>query len=297
MIFQNIDTFLKVAQCKSISAAAKELHCAQTTVSQRIKNLEEEFGYQLLERGKGKKEIYLTPMGEEYYKLAEEGNRILHEAKLIQARGEKLSITIGAVDSINNFLLPDVMQNLNNNQLNLQLSVHTLHSIHLYSEVEKRQLDIAFSLQNRVHPNVQVEKYFEAEMVVLISINNENFKSEKIHPKDLDSNYELFMPFGLEYQAWHAYWWDPLATSRVRMDCTPLLISLLQNPSQWAIVPKHIAEKASETENYKFYNLVEPPPPYRVFKLTHKKATTLTKKSIELFDKYFHHAHHQHNKI
>ncbi|MFJ7827882.1 LysR family transcriptional regulator [Psychrobacillus sp. NPDC096623] len=287
MIFQNIDTFLMVAQCKSLSGAAKELHCAQTTVSQRIKNLEDEFGYQLLERGKGKKEIILTPMGEEYYKMAEEWNRILHEARLIQARGEKLSITTGAVDSINNFLLPKVIQNLNNNQLNLQLSIHTLHSVHLYSEVEKRQLDIAFSLQNRAHPNVQVEKYFEAEMVVLISINNDNFKSEKIHPKDLDSNYELFMPFGLEYQAWHAYWWDPLATSRVRIDCTPLMIGLLQNPSQWAIVPKHIAEGAAETGNYKFYNLEDPAPPYTVYKLTHKKATSLTRKSIDIFDKYF----------
>ena len=288
MIFQNIDTFLTVVQCKSISAAAKELHCAQTTVSQRIKNLEEEFGYQLLERGKGKKEITLTPMGEEYYKLAEEGNRILHEARLIQARGEKLAITIGAVDSINNFLLPNVIQNLNDNQLNLQLTVHTLHSVHLYSEVEKRQLDIAFSLQNRVHPNVQVEKYFEAEMVVLISINNDNFKAEKIHPRDLDSNYELFMAFGLEYRAWHAYWWDPLATSRVRMDCTPLLMGLLQNPSQWAIIPKHIAIEAARTGKYRFHTLEDAAPPYTVYKLTHKKATSLTKKSIDIFDKYFH---------
>jgi DNA-binding transcriptional LysR family regulator len=287
MSFQFIDTFLTVAQCKSLSAAAKELHCAQTTVSQRIKNMELEFGYQLIERSKGKKELNLTPMGEEFYKLAEEWNRLSHEAKLIQTRGEKLAITIGAVDSINNFLLPNVIQNLNNNQLNLQLTIHTLHSVHLYSEVEKRQLDIAFSLQNRVHQNVQVENYFESQMVVLISNKNDNFKSEKIHPRELDPNYELFMPFGLEYQSWHAYWWDPLATSRVRIDCTPLLITLLQNPSQWAIVPKHIATMAIKTGNYKFYELVDNPPPYTVYKLTHKKATTLTKKSINIFDEYF----------
>lgn len=286
-MFQNIDTFLAVAQSKTISAAAKELHCAQTTVSLRIKNLEKEFGYQLIERRKGIKELNLTPIGEEFYKLAEEWNRLVHEARLLQSRGIKLSLSTGAVDSINNFLLPNVIENLNKNQEMLKLTIHTLHSDELYTEVEKRQIDIAFSLRNRAHQNVQVKKCFEAPMVVLSSNSNNNYKGEKIHPTELDPDNELFMPFSLEYRAWHAYWWDPLASSRVRLDCTPLVLNFLKNSNQWAMVPKHIALNAIKTGDYKFYELTDTPPPYIVYRLTHKNPNSLTKKSIEIFDRYF----------
>jgi DNA-binding transcriptional LysR family regulator len=287
MVSQYIETFLAVAQTKSISGAARDLHCAQTTVSQRIKALENDLGYQVIERGKGLKEINLTPMGEEFYKLAEEWNRLEHEARLIQTKGNRLSLTIGTVDSINQFLLPNIVKNLNNDRKNVQLTIHTLHSIHLYSEVEKRQLDIAFSLRNRVHQNVHVEKCFVSPMVVLRSSLNNDHRSEKIHPQELDSNDELFMPFGLEYQAWHAYWWDPLATSRIRMDSIHLLLYLLQNPTQWAIVPKYIAEEAMKSGSYKMYELTDTPPPYTVYKLTHKRPTSLTKKSLEVLEYYF----------
>jgi DNA-binding transcriptional LysR family regulator len=287
MVLQYIETFLAVARTKSISGAARELHCAQTTVSQRIKALETDLGYQVLERGKGIKEISFTPMGEEFYKLAEEWNRLEHEARLLKTKGNRLSLTIGAVDSINQFLLRDIIQNVNNDRQNLQLTIHTLHSVHLYSEVEKRQLDIAFSLQNRVQQNVNVEKCFTSPMVVLRSSLNNDHELEKIHPEELDSNYELFMPFGLEYQAWHAYWWDPLATSRIRIDSTHILLYLLQNPTQWAIIPKYIADEAMRNGSYKMYELTDPPPPYIVYKLTHKRPTSLTKKALEVLDYYF----------
>jgi DNA-binding transcriptional LysR family regulator len=287
MAYQFIKTFLAVAQTKSLSGAAKDLHCAQTTVSQRIKALESDLGYQVIERGKGLKEITLTPMGEEFYKIAEEWNRLEHEAKLLKTKGNQLSLTIGTVDSINQFFLPPIIKNLNNDRQNVHLTIHTLHSVHLYSEVEKRQLDIAFSLRNRVHQNVHVEKCFVSPMVVLRSSLNNEHKSGEISPNDLDSNYELFMPFGLEYQAWHAYWWDPLATSRIRLDSTHLLLYLLQNPAQWAIVPKYIAEEAMKNGNYKMYELTDTPPPYSVYKLTHKRPTSLTKKSLEVLEYYF----------
>ncbi len=47
MNFHSIETFLAVARTKTISGAAADLHLAQTTVSQRIKILEEEFGNRL----------------------------------------------------------------------------------------------------------------------------------------------------------------------------------------------------------------------------------------------------------
>ncbi|MGZ9869931.1 LysR family transcriptional regulator [Priestia endophytica] len=287
----SIETFLAVVRSKTISGAAEELHVAQTTVSQRIKVLEREFGIQLIERGKGIKQIILTPLGEEFYKLAEEWSRLEQEAHLLKTQGPRLSLNLGAVDSINTFMLPRVFRNLTSHQPLIKLQIHTLHSYHLYSEIEKRHIDVAYSLRERVHPNVKVEKCFTSPMVVIRPSDKSGYSSEKIHPKELNPDYEFFMPWGLEYQSWHDYWWDPLSISRIKLDSTHLLLYLLKDSMQWAIVPKYIANEAIKSGNYKTYELTHSPPDYTVYKLTHMKQTLLKQKALEawdsLFQKYF----------
>jgi DNA-binding transcriptional LysR family regulator len=287
MDFYSIETFLEVVRTKTISGAAQELNVAQTTVSQRIKVLEKEFGVQLIERGKGIKQIILTPLGEEFYKLAEEWSRIGQEANLLKTQGPRLSLTIGAVDSINTFVLPMIFKKLSIHQSPIMLQIRTLHSDILYSEVEKRHIDVAYSLRERLHPNVNVEKCFTSPMVVLKPSDTSGYSSKKLHPKELDSNYELFMPWGLEYQSWHRYWWDPLSISRIKLDSTHLLLYLLQDPIQWAIVPSWIAAEAIKRGSYKIYELTDSPPDYTVYKLTHMKQTLLKQKALETLDYFF----------
>ncbi|MEY8755539.1 LysR family transcriptional regulator [Peribacillus frigoritolerans] len=287
MDFHSIDTFLAVVRTKTISGAAEELHLAQTTVSQRIKVIEKEIGVQLIERGKGIKQIILTPLGEEFYKLAKEWSRLGQEAKLLKTQGPQLPLIVGGVDSVNTFVLPKVFKKLSNHHPPIKLQIRTLHSDNLYSEVENRHIDVAYSLRKRVHPNVNVKKCFTSPMVVLQTSDISCYSSKKLHPKELDSDYELFMPWGVEYQSWHSYWWDPLSISRIKLDSTHLLLHLLQDPLQWAIVPKWIADEAIKRGSYKIYDLTDSPPDYTVYELTHIKQTTLKQKAIEIIDHYF----------
>ena len=283
-----MEAFLAIIRAGSLSKAAETLNIAQTTVSQRLKTLEQEFGTALIERGKGIREISLTPAGEEFLKIAEQWDILSKATKRLQSQGPHMSLSIGTVDSVNSFLLPKVYQAVTQHDPIIKLEIHTSHTIDLYAEVEKRQVDIAFVLRKLSQPNVYLKKYFSIPMVVLRSSAANNKEIKSIHPSILDAAHELYMPWGQEnFRTWHDFWWPPLVAPQVKLDNARLLLGLLSNPEQWALVPINIATEALTLGDYSISRLTDPPPDYTCYMLSHVKPTSLTAKAIEIFDKYF----------
>jgi DNA-binding transcriptional LysR family regulator len=292
MYILGIETFLAVARSQSLSRAAEKLYLAQSTVSNRIKVLEKEIGITLIQRSKGSKQIQLTKSGEEFYKLAEQWINIWKEAMILKENGPKLSLVVGAVDSLNTFLLPQVFNDLNMHHPPITLTIRTSHSPELYDEVEKRQVDVAFVLREMIHPNVNVKKYFKAPMVLLrhAEASDDNYSnyenSREVHPSELDPMHELFFSWGPNFLAWHEQWWNPLTPPRIRLDSIQILLSLFKNPKQWAIVPLWIANAASKLGNYSIYRLSENPPDYTCYKLTHKQPISQITECLDIFEHY-----------
>jgi DNA-binding transcriptional LysR family regulator len=281
-----IDTFLAVVRTQSLSGAARELNLAQTTVSQRLKVLEQEMGIVLIERGRGIRQLRLTPVGEQFYKLAEQWNSIGQEIKILQTRGTQLSLVIGSSNSINTFVLPQIYQAMSEHKPPIRLHIRTIHSMDQYTEIEKRQIDVGFALRDRVHPGVQVTKCFSSPMVVLRKAGATGQALANVHPSDLNSDHELLMPWGQEFRIWHEHWWDPLSFSGIRLDNAHLLLHLLQDPVQWAIVPIWIANLAMKHDRYVVYQLTDPPPAYTCYKLVHKHPTSLTARALDILSGY-----------
>jgi DNA-binding transcriptional LysR family regulator len=283
-----IDTFLAVVRSQSFKSAADTLYIAQSTVSQRIKALENEIGMTLIERSKGIKQIRLTPYGEEFYKLAEQWSHIWREAMILKEQGPKLSLVIGSVDSVNTFLLPQVYRKLSRHHPPIKLTIRTAHSEDLYEEVEKRKVDVAFVLREQPHPSVQVTKCFTTPMVVLRP-GKTAFQdtSTKIRPSELDPNYELMIPWRGHFKAWHEQWWNPLDHSQITLDSIHIILSLLQDPKQWTVVPKWIADSAINIGNYSVYTLTEQPPDCTCYKLTHIQPMKQVVNNLDILDTYF----------
>lgn len=287
MYTPGIETFLTVVRVQSLSKAAEELHLAQTTISQRVKVLEQEMGMILIERNKGIKQIRLTPAGEEFLKLAKQWNSVWREIQILQSQGPALSLVVGSVDSLNTYMLPQVYHALNQYQPPIKLEIRTSHSSDLYTEVEKRQVDVGFVLRERVHPNVRVEKCLSSPMVVLRLSSTSGSTSGTVHPTELDPRHELFMPWGQEFQTWHERWYDPLCPSRIRLDSMHLLLSLLRDPLQWTIVPLWVALAALKRGSYSIARLSDSPPHCTCYKITHKHPTSLTLQALDILNHYF----------
>ncbi|MBP2079200.1 LysR family transcriptional regulator [Oceanobacillus polygoni] len=276
-----IPTFLTIVRKQSISAAAESMHVAQTTISQRLNVAEQEFGFKLIERGRGIKKITLTPAGEEFLRLAEQWENIYNDLKILKEKGPKLTLSIGSIDSFNTFYLPSVYKEINKTSSSVLLRSHTLHSNEIYSGIDNKTLDIGFTLIQRSHSNVNVEKCYESDLVVLRS---GNVSDSKVDPLALDPLYELFMPWGEEYKIWHEFWWDPLSVQKIKLDDIHLLFDFLQNPTYWAIVPEWIAKKANKSRGFSIQYFTDPPPKYTCYRLTHKNPSLSKSSAIEFFD-------------
>ena len=91
MNYSAIETFLTVLQVKNITKAAEILHLSQSTVTQKIKSLEEYLGVTLFIRNRGCKIVELTPQGYEFIHIAERYKILLKDACKIQNSDKRIS--------------------------------------------------------------------------------------------------------------------------------------------------------------------------------------------------------------
>ncbi len=281
-----LEAFLAVTRVLSVSRAAEQLHLAQSTVSKRLKDLEVELGTALVERGQGSKSIRLTPAGEEFLDIAQRWSLLWTQAQGLKSDQHKLSLTIGSLDSINYALFPKLYHLLCQHQPKLRLSVTTSHSSDLYDLIERRQVDVAFTLIERSQPTILVEQCYSEPMVVLRPASAQQLSPSVLHPHDLDSNNELFLSAGPSYKIWHDQWWTPLNSKCIRLDNAQLIFSFLYSDQQWAIVPLSVAKMAKSKGNFNIFTLAEPPPERIIYKITHKYPKSSTISSLEILDHY-----------
>lgn len=288
MDHSTIDTFLTVARTRNVSQAAEQLNLSQSAVSKRLKLLEQEIGVTLFTRVKGNKTFCLTSEGEGFIDVAERWLAVWHETQAFQFRGTNLSLAIGTLDSLNYALLPQLYQALSRHQPRLNLKVMTSHSRDLYDAVDRREVDVAFTLLRREHPNIVVEKCFSEPMVGLrlVEAGMAPAPEASVHPHDLDPNDELFVYWGPAYQIWHDQWWEPVCPGRILLDTAQLIFSFFYHPRQWAIVPLSVAHKAQQSGTYQIFRFSEGQPNRVCYKITHKYLQCSTIESLKIMDRY-----------
>ncbi|WAH37631.1 LysR family transcriptional regulator [Alicyclobacillus dauci] len=281
-----IEAFLAIARTRSLTEAAKTLHLSQSTVSHRLKKLELSMKAKLVERHKGHREIQLTPMGEEFSTIAEKWNDLMREVEILQNHGPRISLSIGAVDSLNAFVLPPLYRMLNAQTNPVILRIRTHQTVELYELLEQREVDVAFVLQERYYSSLEVKRVFSEPMVVLTPYHGaiQTEPGSELHPQDLDSSNELYINWGSEYQLWHDQWWDPLCPFRVRVDTAQLILALMHKPEHWAIVPISMARSLSEDKRFKFHHLSAPPPDRICYRVKRRTPKSSTMQGLDLLD-------------
>ncbi len=287
MYLLGIEAFLAVVRAQSITRAADELHLAQSSVSHRLKILEQEVGGRLIERSKGVHGIHLTPTGEEFVQLAERWVSLWRDTQILKTQGSSIALSIGTVDSLNTFFFPPLYLAVSQHQPPLRLAIRAQHSVELYEEIDRGHIDLAFVLREQNSPSVTVTPCFAEPMVVMSVKPATGPGPEAVSPTELDSNHELYIPWGPVFQAWHDQWWDPLCLSRIRLDSANLLFHLLRSPSQWAIVPMWVAKVALKQHCYYIRRLTPAPPDLVCYKIFHKYPKASTLRGITIFDHYF----------
>ena len=145
MNFRKLEIFYETAKNLSMTEAGKKLYISQPSVSQAIKELEEEIGSKLFDRI-GKR-LYLTHEGEIFLiyirrilNLYEEGNKILNEI----SEGDRGKIYIGASSTIGTYILPEIMKSYCNDFKNIDISLNIANTESIENLVLDNKVDFGF---------------------------------------------------------------------------------------------------------------------------------------------------------
>ncbi|CUH86129.1 HTH-type transcriptional regulator YofA [Phaeobacter sp. CECT 5382] len=162
-----IDTFLAIARDGSFHAAAEALNVTQTTVSARIRVLEEELSISLFDRGPGGTQ--LTASGRQFRPYAEQMQRTWAFLKSGGAAPlqDRLSLRLGAQLSMWDAMLVDLVIWLEEQKGKLPFILNYDHALNMGEAVTQQLLDLAIVTEAPHGTRLQVEDLPPEELILV----------------------------------------------------------------------------------------------------------------------------------
>ncbi len=205
----NIDlarTFLEIAETGNFNKAAERLHVTQSTVSMRIKALEDEIGRPLFARSKAGTQ--LTAAGARFRRYATTLVRVWEQARqeLALPPGLRAVLTVGGQFSLWDRMLLRWIPWMRAAMPDVALRVEVGLSDGLMRQLGEALIDIGIMYSPQSRPGLVTEKLLE-ERLVLVSTT----------PREIghwDDSY-IFVDWGPEYRAAHSQAFPDLSTPTV----------------------------------------------------------------------------------
>lgn len=187
MELRHLRYFIAVAEELNFSKAALKLYTAQPSLSQQIKDLEEDVGVRLLNRTKRKVE------------LTEEGAVFLEQARLTLAQAEKAVamarqvsqakqqlLRIGFIPVAEIKVFPYVLPNLRVQNPELKIELLSLNNLEQMRAIKKGELDISFTRHNFQSNEIESKFVFREPLIFILPKDHPLAKYERIPVKALN---------------------------------------------------------------------------------------------------------------
>lgn len=264
MTRSEIEAFLAVVRCGTLSAAAEKLYITQPALSRRIKALETELGYSLLRRNKGRRGAQLTEEGRSFLTLAQKWMQLLGEIDRLPA--ERNLLRISSIGSLNCTLLPDIYRTFLAEQPGCGLQLSTQHSEECYELMGKGAVDAGFITNPRYHRQVLTIPLFQEPMVLLCRQGSRFAPARR--PQDLPAEQEVRLPWTAEFDRWHDYWFGSASPCIVTDEMT-LLQVFLTSFDCFCFAPLSLAQYVCRQGAFQFSTLDGGPPARTIYLLRH----------------------------
>ena len=167
MDIDRVRTFLEIVHTGSFLKAAERLHVTQTTVSARVRTLEEGLGRQLFVRTRNG--AALTPAGREFERFAQSFVQVWERARqqLTIPPGRTSVVALGGELSLWNPLLLDWLVWMKKEQPTIAIHAHVGITDQLLEQLRTGVLDLAVLYAPKLLPGFKVE-LIEEEQLVLV---------------------------------------------------------------------------------------------------------------------------------
>ena len=172
MELRHLRYFLAVAEEQSFTKAADKLFTAQPSLSQQIKDLEQEVGVALFERLARK--VRLTPEGEAFLPYAQQSldyaKRAVAAARQVAQRKNN-QLHIGFLNVAEITLMPTILAQLKQSMPNLKIHLHSMTCLEQITALKNAELDLSFTRYALDHPDYE-NLQLMTEQIHLVALKN-----------------------------------------------------------------------------------------------------------------------------
>lgn len=281
---ENLRTFIALSKYKNFTKTAESLFVAQSTVTNRIAELEKEVGKKLFERER--KSIYLTEEGMRFFDYAVRITDLEKAAIDDINAGDKykLKLNIGSTNTIYDCHLKDKLNQFVKDNPDIALKVVISHSMSLNQMAVDGVVDFAFTCVQYNRSDVDCIPYCDDEMILVTDKRNTEF-SDGIRLSELTKINCLYCNFTL--QGISKYIKDLFPKNyrfSFEIDRSANIIPYLYNSDGYSFLPKKLVSKDISDGR-----LIEVPlldfdiPSIKSFVVTGNRSNNLDKKFKEKF--------------
>lgn len=276
---QCLQTFIKLAEYKNFTKTADSLFIAQSTVTNRIAELEREVGCQLFERNKRK--VILTAEGEIFLsyakritELSDAGIRELHSLNRFSN-----ILKIGTTNTIYEcHLFPKIKNYVASNPDN-GVKITIGHSHDLLQGIQDKLFDVVYSYIPFYKSGYQCELFAKDKLVLVTNFQNNTY-SEGIHQKELVKANYLYCNFALqEVGLFIRELFPPHYQFGFEINNATKLIPYLLVSSGISFLPESIAEPYLISNQLRVIPLIDFDSPkincYKIYSVNNENATLL----------------------
>lgn len=192
MNYQNIKVFQAILEHQNISAAAKALNYTRSTVSEALKQLEDELGVQLIVRERGVRKVTLTPAGRAFVPLVDEWEEMdQHIHDFARASKQRVLRLAGGTRAHEN-IVPRIVHCLKRNLPNLTVQLfHIPDGSSWYQNFKLQKFDAAIYYGRfDENPMLVNSPLFDESRCILCPANTV-FPDRVLTPEDLDVTFEV----------------------------------------------------------------------------------------------------------
>lgn len=239
---KDLITFLYLAKTKNFSKTAELLYVTQSTVSARIKALENEIGNELFIRNN--KSVELTEAGKSFkpyaikvYKLMEEGRYSLKNSSKFES-----FITLSATNTIWSYtpLLQYINDYMTKNPM-IALKLFCSHSEDIIQGIIDNAIDVGFSYIKPYYPEVVSIPYCDYKFCLLGSPSL-LLPHREVTPETLIEFPFIYMDWGAFFNSWFEKYY-PLRTYFLEVDSERLFLDFLLNDKGIGFAPELMAKR------------------------------------------------------
>lgn len=239
MNFSNIETFIAVVKFMNFSRAADFLFVSQSTVTSRIKSLEEELRAELFLRDG--KAIRLTSTGERFLNHALKIQDMVKAARQDISMYNKFSscLSICAPDSVWEYTLSDSVAEFMNSHPDMAMKLKCGHSEFVVSDLLLGVADVGVIFQKIYDDEIESIDFFRSQFNL---VAKKGLYKDKpyITPQNIQNYNPMMMEWGRDFNVWYNKYYKTQAHC-YEIDGVSLFVNMLLGGKGIGFLPDRIS--------------------------------------------------------